>query len=260
LLGRETAENAFNKAFQAQEARDLAQQQQIDRWAEDPAIVARAQEIRALKAPAPPQSSRNPQNQAIWQLLSKPDPKTGQVYDTTQFTKRSGALAVLSKPSGSNMGGRTVSLNAATQHLQEVDDLINALEKAKITGNFQPANAVSVRWRRALGYPEITNYEIGADIASKEVVKAIVPNGGSAGERDSMEKSLSIDHSPRALHGATGTLRGFLLRQYNAGKDWAEENHVETEFQHIVGPNTENMLKGGEAASGGDGWGELKVH
>jgi hypothetical protein len=247
LLGRETAEKAYQKALEHQNAINDAQQAQIDRWTQDPGIQSRVEQIRALKAPAPAQSSRNLQNQAIWQLLSEPDPKTGQVYDTTQFTKRQGGLAILSKPTSQNQGGRAISINAVSHHLEELDKLIDALK----LGNVKLANDVSIELRRQNGYPEITNYEIGADIASKEVVKAIVPGGGSAGERDAMEKSLAADHGPRALHAAADTLRSFLSKQYGALHDWATEMHVEPELKGMVGPDTTRIL-GVEEVNVGD--------
>jgi len=234
LLGRETADNAFAKAFQQQEARDEAQQAQIDRWTKDPGIVDRVKQIRNLDAPPPPQSSRNPQNQAIWQLLASPDPDTVKTYSTTDFTKQAGALQILSKPTSSNQGGRAIALNASTRHLEELEKLIDALN----LGNLKIANDVSINLRRQNGYPEITNYEIGADIASKEVVKAIVPGGGSMAERNAMETSLAADHGPKALHGAVDTLRGFLSKQYGALHDWATDMgpKVESTLNRMVGP------------------------
>jgi hypothetical protein len=244
LLGRETAENAYQKAREHQDAINDANEAQITKWTQDPGIQSRVQQIRKLQAPAPPQSSRNPQNQAVWQLLSEPDPETGQVYDTRDYNARIGASSQLSKPSTNNMGGKTVSVNAVTGHLGELDELINALEKAKITGDFVPANRVSVAIRRANSYPEITNYEIGADIASKELVKAIVPGGGGEGERQKMEQNLSVDHGPKALHAAANTLRGFLRVQYDALESWATTNHVEDQFTGVVGPKTKSILQG----------------
>jgi len=240
LLGREQAQNSYQKAFEAQEARDRAQQEQIDRWAQDPAIQSRVKEIRALKAPAPPQSSRNPQNQAIWQLLSQPDPDTGQTYDVRDYNVRIGASSQLAKPTATNMGGKAVSVHAVTGHLQELDQLIDALG----TGNLVLANQVTVAMRRANSYPEITNYEIGADIASKELVKAIVPGGGGVGEREQMERNLSVDHGPRALHAAANTLRGFLRVQYDALEAWADTNHVSDQFTGVIGPQTKAILQG----------------
>jgi hypothetical protein len=245
LLGREQAQNAYNKAFEAQDARDRAQQEQIDRWTKDPGIIGRVEQIRKLQAPAPPQSSRNPQNQAIWQLLSTPDPQTGKVYDTRDYSARISASSQLSKPSTNNMGGKSVSVHAVSGHLQELDQLIDALEQAKITGDFVPANRVSVAIRRANSYPEITNYEIGADIASKELVKAIVPGGGGEGERQKMEQNLSVDHGPKALHAAANTLRGFLRVQYDALESWADTNNVSDQFQGVIGRNTKAILEGG---------------
>jgi hypothetical protein len=244
MLGREQADNAYTKAFEAQDARDRAQQAQIDRWTQDPGIIDRVKQIRALKASPPPQSSRNPQNQAIWQLLSEADPNTGEVYDVAQFSKRQGATLQLAKPTPNNMGGKSVSVRAVTGHLGELDELIDALEQAKITGNFVPANQVSVAIRRANSYPEITNYEIGADIASKELVKAIVPGGGGEAERVKMEQNLSVDHGPNALHQAANTLRGFLRVQYEALEGWATENHAEDTFAGVVGRNTKAILEG----------------
>jgi hypothetical protein len=244
LLAREQVDNVATKTFAAQDARDRAQQAQIDRWTQDPGIIDRVKQIRALKAAPPPQSSRNPQNQAIWQLLSEADPNTGEVYDVAQFSKRQGATLQLAKPTPNNMGGKSVSVRAVTGHLGELDELINALEQAKITGNFVPANQVSVAIRRANSYPEITNYEIGADIASKELVKAIVPGGGGEAERVKMEQNLAVDHGPNALHQAANTLRGFLRVQYEALEGWATENHAEDTFAGVVGRNTKAILEG----------------
>lgn len=111
--------------------------------------------------------------QPLIQLVGQYDP----TFDASNYNARNKARTDLESPSGT--GGKTVNaLNTALQHAGKLSDLIEKLD------NYESplANAVSNPIRTAMGKTAVTNFNVIAPQAMKEIERLWRGTGGSTSD------------------------------------------------------------------------------
>jgi hypothetical protein len=245
-LKREAASEAAQKVYDAQEARDAAKETEIARLKETPRVKQQAEEILNYRQPMPPAYRQSPELTAIREIVNERSAKApaGQEFQQTGYGERNKAAQVMA--SGNGQGGRIISLNTAIRHFQTLDRLADALGNK----DYKLFN----QWRQTIaeqrGQPDVTNYDLAADIVSKEIVKSLVANGGGQTERSEIEAQFSHDHSPQALHGLVQTGRELLGSQFMSVKLWANAHYAGDVFERGMDPEARRVLE--HAASQGD--------
>lgn len=148
-----------------------------------------AQAIASGQLPAPTgMALLNPKNQRILGRVMEINPD----YDsTTVDAKRKAARDFTSGP----LGNALRSVATANAHLDQLGELADALQN----GNMQVVNRVSNWYKQQTGEAAPTNFDGVRNIVGQEVVKAIVPAGGSLAERDEAAKAFSRANSPAQL-------------------------------------------------------------
>lgn len=234
LLGREQASNAYDKTLETMDARDQARAQEIERWKQDPSVIARAKAVKEYRQPYPTARSMNNFRDIATQELVD----TGDPYDTQGYAARSKAIADMAN-SKSGAGARIISLNTAVRHFDTIDRLIDELG----SGNNLLVNHAINELRAIRNDPAITNYEFAAEAVAKEIVKSLVPVGaGGVEERARIADAFSKDHSPAALHALVGTGRELLGSQMLSIKNYAYASHAGPEFEARLEPETRKAL------------------
>lgn len=171
----------------------------------DPNAERTAQAIASGQLPAPTgMALLNPKNQRILGRVMEINPS----YDsTTVAAKKAAAVSFTSGP----LGGALRSVSTANAHLDQLGELVDALNN----GNTQVVNKVQNYFSKATGGTAVTNFEGIKNIVGQEVVKAIVPGGGSEREREEAAKAFASANSPKQLKEVISHFRMVMGAQAN---------------------------------------------
>lgn len=110
------------------------------------------------------------------------------------------------------MPALTQPFNASTLHLAQLGQLADALNN----GDTQLINGIGNKIAMWNGGAAPTNFDALKQIVGQEVTKAIVANGGSAGERDEAAKTIAGYSSPAQFAGVIQTYQNAMGAQLQA--------------------------------------------
>lgn len=117
--------------------------------------------------------------------------------------------------------GDTVrSFNVLVNHLDTLQHLMDALNNGDVRAVNLAANEVG----RQLGVAAPTNFDAARRVVSDEITKAVTGSAGALGDRQELQKNLSMGNSPSAMSGVIDTYKDLaggqlygLQQQYEAG-------------------------------------------
>jgi hypothetical protein len=123
--------------------------------------------------------------------------------------------------SGAGKGAITIqSFNTVTQHLDTLEQLSMALKNNDV----QAFNRLGNRWASETGKAAPTNFEAAKDIIGGEIVKSIIGQAGTGGDRDKAQSAFDAANSPAQLLGALNTVRSLVHGQL----DGLEKRYVDS--------------------------------
>lgn len=127
-------------------------------------------------------------------------------FDETQYdAKQRAARDFTTGPLGNMMR----SAATASDHLQQLDGLITALDN----GNTPLLNKLANSYAVNTGSTAPTNFDAAKQVVGKEITKALVANGGSVGEREEFEHAMSNAKTPAQLRGLVAQYRDLFGAQ-----------------------------------------------
>jgi hypothetical protein len=151
------------------------------------------------------QALLNPKNQRILSRVMEINPG----YDFTDISAKKDAA---SKFTGGQLGTAMQAFAVAGQHLDQLGGLADALNNR----DPQMWNKFANSYQQATGSPAPTNFDAVKAIASKEVMKAIVANGGGQSEREEMAHLLDKAQSPQQIQGVISQMRDLMAANHDA--------------------------------------------
>ena len=128
------------------------------------------------------------------------------------FKSRQAALIDFTSPKG-KAGGNIVALNTAVQHLDKLNQDIDALQN----GNFQGWNAAK-NWVNTTveGKTAKTNFETDRDAVANEMATVFKGTGATDQEIKAWRENMSAAESPQQLHESMQHLLGLMSGRLNA--------------------------------------------
>lgn len=167
-------------------------------------------------------------------------------YDATQFPARSAAVKAFATGKEAQL---VRSMNVSIDHLSTLQDLADALKN----GNVQSINKLSQSIAQQTGDPAPTNFDAAKGIVAKEVVKAIVANGGGVEERREAEATIARQNSPAQLAGVIQTYKRILAGQLKGLKKQYEDTTKLKNFDDRLTPEARKELAAAsEVRTGGN--------
>jgi hypothetical protein len=179
---------------------------------------SRAQLIAAGKAPypSPYEFTRSPTEA---QALSDRVMELNKDFSATDLPQAQATMLAFSKGQPAQ---RVTALNASTQHLQSIRDLIKALDN----GDMPAINAIVNFTAQQTGDSAPTNLAEAGQFVGTELMKALVVSGaGSAAEREKLTNDFANARSTKQLNDAAKTAEALLSgqalaleKQYRGGR------------------------------------------
>src|SRR5215472_932179 len=125
--------------------------------------------------------------------------------------------AAINKFTSGPQGDRIQFAGVALDHMNTMDELIDALHQPNGLGLFRD---IAQRWATQTGNPAPTNLQAAAGIVGAEIVKSVVNAGGIGKEREAAGiKSYQLSRHADQLHGLNQTYRSLLLSQIKGVRD-----------------------------------------
>ncbi|WP_035819861.1 hypothetical protein [Janthinobacterium sp. RA13] len=135
-------------------------------------------------------------------------------FDATEYDAKQKAMRDFST---GTPGNSIRSFSTATDHLSQLDQLVDALGN----GNVPLANKIANTVAQNTGSTAPTNFDAVKGIVAKEVLKSIVAGGGGVEERQELSHLLDNAKTPKQLKGVIG---GYL-HLMSAQKDNLEQQY-----------------------------------
>lgn len=124
-------------------------------------------------------------------------------------------------------GDQIKYLNTSIAHLDTAQQLADSLNN---TGT-PMFNRVSNLWKQETGEDAPNNFDVGKQIISNEVMKAISNSGaGGVAEREDLQKKFAAASSPKQLSGAIQTAQNLLVGQMGSVKNQYEDSTGRKDF------------------------------
>ena len=169
------------------------------------ALESEAQAIASGQLPPPTgMSATRPQTAALMKRVMEINPS----YDYTTVTAKKNAAAAFT---AGQQGNAMRSIATANDHLTQLGELADALGN----GDLRAINKVKNWYGAQTGNTNATNFDSIKNVVGQEVVKAIVSNGGSEGERQDAAKAFDSAKSPAQLKGVIEHYRMVMGAQLN---------------------------------------------
>jgi hypothetical protein len=102
--------------------------------------------------------------------------------------------------------------NTVADHLV----LMRQAAAAMDAGDVPRANQIMQRLGVELGHPEVTNFELGRDIAADEIVRLLTATGGAESDRKGMQDRFRAYMAQGQMTGALDTATDFVASRFNA--------------------------------------------
>ncbi len=104
------------------------------------------------------------------------------------------------------------SFNALANHMMLMPDIMAAMKN----GDIRLINDAKLRYEAATGESAPVNMDAAAELISNEIGKAVLPSGGTGGERLELKQNLMKQNSPEQIKGVLDTYKGFVWGQLDA--------------------------------------------
>lgn len=161
-------------------------------------------------APPTGYALRNPKILAMMERVGQKYPE----YDATEYAGKTKAM----RDFASGTAGNSIrSFAVASDHLKQLDGLVDALEN----GNTPLINKYGNKLAQATGSEAPTNFDAAKGIVAKEVLKSIVAGGGGVEERQELAHLLDNAKTGKQLKGVIKT----YLHLMEAQKDGLERQY-----------------------------------
>ena len=155
--------------------------------------------------------ARSPANAFIQKYVSEhPDATADDISRASARYTREQAIE-RGFASGQN-ANQMRQLNTVSDHLVLMREAAEAMD----AGDIPRANQVMQRLGVELGHPEITNFELGRDIAANEIVRLLTATGGTEADRTGMQDRFRAYLSKGQMTGAIDTATDFVRGRFNA--------------------------------------------
>ena len=135
-------------------------------------------------------------------------------FDATEYDAKQKAMRDFST---GTPGNSIRSFSTATDHLSQLDQLVDALGN----GNIPLANKIANTVAQNTGSTAPTNFDAVKGIVAKEVLKSIVAGGGGVEERQELSHLLDNAKTTKQLKGVIGS----YLHLMSAQKDNLEQQY-----------------------------------
>lgn len=164
-----------------------------------------AQSIATNNAPFPPKLVGTPRGDVLLHQILQLNPE----WNMQQYAVAQKTLTAFT----SGAEGQSVRrFGAATQHLQVLGNLANALAN----GDTRAINAARNAVRTQFGSAARTNFDGAKQLVANEVQKAVAGVPGGEAERQSLMNAISSASSPQQLAGIIATFEKLMTGQLNA--------------------------------------------
>lgn len=137
------------------------------------------------------------------------------------------------------MPALTQPFNAATLHLAQLGELAAAMNN----NPQQLPNAILNKIAQWNGGDAPTNFDALKQIVGQEVTKAIVANGGSAGERDEASKTIAGYSSPAQFTGVINTYQNAMGAQLQALAQRYKAGGGQKDFSSFLLPEAQTAFQ-----------------
>lgn len=195
-----------------------------------PSIDSIAKAIANYQMQVTPYMLRVPAGRAIMAEVLKINPN----YDAKKYPIAQKTIQAFTTGQQGNM---VRSLNVVMHHL----NTLNEIYKAMGNGNIPLQNALLNKLSKETGDPEVTSFEAAQKIVGKELVKAIVLNGGGVTERREAENVFNNRLSPQQFAGVVNTYKSLLGAQLQGlGKEY--ESAGLNDFARFLAPDVAKEL------------------
>lgn len=165
-------------------------------------IQTTARLIAEGKIAFPERALNTPRGQHLARLVTEINPD----YDSTTMAAKRKAAGDFA--SGS-LGSALRSVSTANMHLEQLSGMVDALDN----GDYTLINKARNAYQAATGKTAPTDFDGIKQVVGQEVVKAVVANGGSAGEREEAATSFSNARSKEQLKSLMGKYRMVMQAQ-----------------------------------------------
>jgi hypothetical protein len=157
------------------------------------------------QAPMSPYAASKPGGMKVMAAVYAANPNYNeQDYHTSQAADKNFAQGTL--------GTKVRAFNAVTSHLTTLGGLVDNLNNRSAPAWNSLANA----WQNQTGGTAPQNFEAAKQLVAKELVSAMVANGGGEHERQAIESTIAHASSPQQLKGVITTYQHLLVGQLNA--------------------------------------------
>lgn len=148
-------------------------------------------------------------------------------YDPSANAARYPTLLNFSKGAANK---QVQSFNTATNHLNLLSPLADALDNDNIKG----ANTIANTFNVQMGDDEKTNFDAAKQIVADEIVKAVTGYGGAESDRKDLQKSLDSSNSPKQLKGVITTFKGLMSGQLDSLRKTYEAGTGRDDFDRFL--------------------------
>jgi hypothetical protein len=199
-------------------------------------------QVTEYRKALPPQSQRNPINQAINFYVAKLDP----TYDATQFPARN-KTALAYSPGGAE-GQALKAADTALSHLKTISEAGEALQN----GDVQVVNRIANSIGAQIGKSPANTYDTIVRMVAPEISKAVIGAAGGEAERQSMQQGFASSLSQPQRNGAIGAAAGLLAKRVEKSAR-AYEQQMGKPLAWKLSPESQAVLDKFAAGSGGGG-------
>lgn len=180
---------------------------------------------------------RNPKILAMMERVGQKYPE----YDATEYAGKTRAMRDFTT---GKQGDSIRSFAVASDHLKQLDGLVDALDNGNLPLVNKYANIIAVQ----TGSDAPTNFEAAKGIVAKEVLKSIVAGGGGVEERQELSHLMADAKTGKQLKGVIKT----YLHLMEAQKDGLERQYeVSTGRKDAKTRFDYSKKAGGAPAAGG---------
>jgi len=138
------------------------------------------------------------------------------------------------------LGSTVRSLSVATDHLNTLDSLADALNNSDV----RLFNAIGNKFATETGQPAPTDFNAAKKIVADEIVKAIVGSGGGVSDREQAAKVIDAANSPQQLKGVIQTYKSLMGGQLGGLKQQYEASTGRKDFERFLTQGAKTQLMG----------------
>lgn len=168
-----------------------------------PAVAAQAKSYQSGNSAPPTGFATKPVLLAAYQAAQDGDDSFRRTAGTRFQT-----IKDFTNPNGKT--GQTVkSQNVTMEHISTLRDAVDALNNKDVPAFNAAANMIA----KQTGQPEPNNFELGQQLVSDEIAKAVLGTAGASVDREGIKKSLNVNASHDQAYGALDQAGQYMAGQ-----------------------------------------------